>query len=152
MRRDDYEHNQQDTKAKYSRTTGYGTDSGAASSSDGPRQGRQYETRASDVQEGDDDREAWGNQSWRGSWWSSSTSRPMHDHDRRHFDTPQHRDPEQLTSQDTSWSNTQGNWRERLPQNWGPNSSAMEYAHWRLGQYPMVISSNASGTPRQPCQ
>ena len=69
LKRENHEYLQQKSQAKFSRTTGYGTDSGAASSTDGARQGHQYGTRAGGEYAGDDSREAWENQGGRGSWW-----------------------------------------------------------------------------------
>ena len=43
---------------------------------------------------------------------------PMHDHDRRNYDTPQHRSQQQLTATAGNWEDTRSNWRVRLPQDW----------------------------------
>ena len=116
MRREDHEWNQQKSQVKYSRTA-YGTDSGGASSStDQQGRGHQYGARAGDAEA--DAREQWGDQSWRGSPWSSSTTGRMHEHDRRHFDTPQHRDPQRYGDTSMSWEATRGAWRERVPEQW----------------------------------
>ena len=101
--------------SKYARTGQYSADSGAASSSDGQWRGHQYGTRAV---AGDDAREQWGDQSWRGSWWSTTTEVPMDDHDRRNFAMPRHRDQATFVETNDNWEATRGNWRERLPANW----------------------------------
>ena len=104
----------------------WGTDSGwhsgGASSSTGGWQSAQYGARADGSW---DDRETWGDQSWRGGGWSSSAQQRFHQHDVRHFEAPQHREAWRHDDAQGSWQATQRNWDDRVSPEW-----KRKYAEW----------------------